>query len=143
MFAQFEPETFGEDPAESLHSAVDRVPSRFQIAGKRTHQQDSAALPVAHRAPEPGDQRERGGDVELDDALEGCGITVEELGAVGVGAGIVYQQPDLDIGDRVEPRRRGVRVGEVGGQGADRHTQGPASAAVSSSGPGRRATSSR
>ena len=117
VVAQLQPETLGEDLPERLHPAVDRVPHRAHRARPRADQHDAAAPAVPHPPAEVVDQGERGRDVEVDDLLELDQVAVEELLAVRVGAGVVDEQPDLDVLDLVDDPRDRVRGGQVECQG--------------------------
>ena len=70
VFAKLEPQTFGEDAPEGLHTPVDGVSHRAEVAGHRADHEDPATPALSHRPAEVLHQREHGGDIQVDHPLK-------------------------------------------------------------------------
>ena len=143
--AELDPQALGEDLAERLHPAVHRVPDRAHRAGLASRAARSRRGRGRASGGRSGWTSARGvvmlRSMTFWNSTE---VAVEELLAVGVGAGVVDEQADLDVLDRVDDLRDRLR--RASGRPTAVRTSTPRSrqsAAVSSSGSGLRAISTR
>ena len=116
---QLPPQTLGEHLVVGLARRIPGDPAGAGEPRHRSEQDDAAPTAPAHQAAEvvaQGGGRHHVEVHQVHDLIEGA---VVELHRHRVGAGVVHDQPDLEIGRRIgEPLRR-VGRGEVLGDDPD------------------------
>ena len=113
MWAELEPQSFGEVVLESLDRRINRKGRRTGQAGQRRDQHNAATAALAHGGTEMVRQGDRPDAVQLDLLERVVDVGLQEGRDPVRGAGVVDQKPDVEAIGRVGHFGTHVGIGEV------------------------------